>query len=52
MKAVFEFKVSVAYFGPGFDLFQLTQAASLNEEMYMKNLKELSELRNPEPVKK
>ena len=44
VRALFEFKVSPAYFGPGFDILMLNQAAALNEEVYMKNLKELAEL--------
>ncbi|MGA2198481.1 MAG: SRPBCC family protein [Nitrososphaerales archaeon] len=43
--ALFLFKVSDAYFGPGFDLLALEKAARLNQEMYVKNLKELSELK-------
>ena len=43
----FDFTVSHAYFGPEFDYLTLNQAASLNEEMYMKNLKELR--RDPRP---
>jgi carbon monoxide dehydrogenase subunit G len=50
VRAFFEFKVSAAYFGPAFDPFVLNQAASLNEEVYMKNLKELAELHDPTPV--
>ncbi len=50
VRAFFEFKVSSAYFGPAFDPLTLNQAASLNEEMYMKNLKELAELRDPGKV--
>jgi hypothetical protein len=49
VKAHFEFKVSPAYFGPGFDLLQLGQAAQLNEELFVKNLKELAELHDPSP---
>jgi uncharacterized protein YndB with AHSA1/START domain len=47
VSALFDFKVSAAYFGPDFDILALTQAAKLNEELYIKNLKELSELHNP-----
>jgi len=47
VRILFEFKVSEAYFGPGFDLFALNQAAKLNEELFAKNLKELSELQDP-----
>jgi carbon monoxide dehydrogenase subunit G len=47
VSGLFEFKVSQAYFGPQFDIMMLNQAASLNEENYMKNLKELAELHNP-----
>lgn len=47
VSALFDFKVSEAYFGPGFDIMALTQAAKLNQELYIKNLKELSELRDP-----
>ncbi len=49
VRASFEFKVSQAYFGPGFDYQALSQAARLNEELYVKNLKELSELKPPSP---
>jgi carbon monoxide dehydrogenase subunit G len=47
--ALFLFKLSVGYFGPGFDLLALEKAARFNEEMHVKNLKELSELKHLGP---
>ena len=46
-RLVFEFKVSEAYFGPAFDLYWLAHEARLNQELYIKNLKELAELHDP-----
>ncbi|MDA4137287.1 MAG: SRPBCC family protein [Thaumarchaeota archaeon] len=46
--AVFIFKISEAYFGPDFDMLALTKAAATNQETYLKNLKDLSELRSLE----
>jgi len=45
VKITFVFKVSEDYFGPEFDLFTLEQMVVRNQEVYIKNLKELSELR-------
>jgi uncharacterized protein YndB with AHSA1/START domain len=47
VSGLFEFTVSQDYFGPQFDITLLNQAASLNEENYMMNLKELAELHDP-----
>ncbi|MGA2666316.1 MAG: SRPBCC family protein [Nitrososphaerales archaeon] len=44
---LFEYKVSQAYFGPAFDLYWLTHQARLNLELFIRNLKELAELRDP-----
>jgi hypothetical protein len=45
VRVVFFFKLSKDYFEPGFDFMVLTLAASRNQDLYLKNLKELSELR-------
>jgi carbon monoxide dehydrogenase subunit G len=45
VKAEFSFKISLAYFGPGFDPLQLEEAAAMNARSYIKNLKDLAELR-------
>jgi len=44
VKAQFDFKVSAAYFGPGFDMFVLEGVAAQNEQNFIKSLKDLSEL--------
>jgi uncharacterized protein YndB with AHSA1/START domain len=45
LKVTYVFKVSEDYFGPEFDLLTLEQMAVRNEEVYIKNLKALAELR-------
>jgi hypothetical protein len=42
----FFFKVSEDNFGPGFDLMAITESVSRNQDSYLKNLKELSELKS------
>jgi hypothetical protein len=44
VSVTFVFKVSERYFGPEFDLLTLEQMAVRNQEVYIKNLKEPSEL--------
>jgi len=46
VKTIFQFKISEAYFGPGFNLLQLEEKAAENARSYMKNLKELVELQS------
>jgi hypothetical protein len=45
LTVTYVFKVSESYFGPEFDLLTLEQMAVRNEEVYIKNLKALAELR-------
>jgi len=45
LKVTYVFKISEAYFGPQFDLLTLEQMAVRNQEVYIKNLKALAELR-------
>ena len=45
VKVEFRFKVSSAYFGIGFDPLALELMAEANQRVYVKNLKELSELK-------
>jgi uncharacterized protein YndB with AHSA1/START domain len=45
LNVTFRFKVLESYFGPAFDLLTLEQMAVRNQEVYIKNLKELAELR-------
>jgi carbon monoxide dehydrogenase subunit G len=44
VRVTFRFKVSLTYFGVGFDPLGLGRMAEANERTYIKNLKELSEL--------
>jgi hypothetical protein len=48
LTVTFVFKVSESYFGPQFDVLTLEQMAVRNQEVYVKNLKELSELNSIE----
>jgi hypothetical protein len=48
LTVTFVFKVSESYFGPQFDVLTLEQMAVRNQEVYIKNLKELSELNSIE----
>lgn len=45
MRVAFSFKVSERYFGQMFDLLTLEQMAVRNQEVYIKNVKSLAELR-------
>jgi len=45
VKVDFHFKVSDAYFGIGFDPISLGKMAEENQEKYIRNLKELAELK-------
>jgi hypothetical protein len=45
LKCTWTFKISEDYFGPAFDVPTLEQMAVRNQEVYIRNLKHLSELR-------
>src|SRR5271169_6062702 len=46
LTATYVFKISETYFGPQFDVLTLEQMAVRNQEVFIKNLKEISELRS------
>jgi len=45
LEATFKFKVALEYFGPGFDPLALEEMAVRNQRVYVKNVKDLSELK-------